>query len=72
MLQPGDTALLDLELVEPFAENAYHLALRDESVGVDLFYNAENVLALAAAGKNDENFLLLLGVPTVAVENGNW
>ena len=58
-------------MVEPFAIDSYHLGHRNEGFVVDALDEAEDLLAFATAGHDDEHTALLLGIPALAVQLGN-
>lgn len=58
-----------LDLVEAISEDANDGRLRYEGVGVHILDEAEDILALALAGQDEEHLGRRVGEPAVAVED---
>ena len=62
--------LLDLELVEALAIDADDIRLSDEGLGIDVVDDAEDDVALAALGHDEEHLHLVAGIEAVGFDDG--
>lgn len=63
-------SLFHFQRVEAFAIHPYNIALRDESVRVDVLHQAENVNRLVLLGQYHNHFDVFFAVPARTVEQG--
>ena len=56
-------------MVESFAIDAFHVALRDKCVGVNVFDKAEDVVRFAFLGQDEEHLDIVSRIKAGAVED---
>ena len=62
---------LTAQEIEAVAEDTDYFTLRNESLGVDSLYDAEDKRTFPASSQHHQHLMILLSVPTLTVKHGN-
>ena len=62
---------MKFEMVEAFAIDADHSALADESGGIHLVDDMENLTRLTFLGQHKEHFDVMAGIKALRIEHGD-